>query len=310
MNILITGCKGLIGSKLFHEFPNSLGLEVSAGEVFLVDQESHHIKMEPTQQSFIETLTIQGISAVIHLGAITSTAERSLQKFKHWNTDFSKNLIDACLATNTDFIFASSQAVYGKLWGVDEDVLIDPPKNPYADSKFKTEQYLIEKLIHGEQSQTLVALRLSNVFGLNELHKGSMASTVYQFWDSVKEQNPIKIFTLPDKAKGSQARDFISVDEVAHVISLILSDQKPVRGIYNLGSGFATEFHDLAKIVMRVAGGKSVIEYVEMPKELCETYQWLTSANISKLQERLNLPNFEKLESQIKRTFVDNLNEI
>jgi ADP-L-glycero-D-manno-heptose 6-epimerase len=303
MSILITGFNGLIGSKLFHEHPNSLGIEVLADNVFLSGRKLDPIKIEPTQQGFIEAITKRQVTAVIHMGAITSTMERDVQKFKRWNIDFSNNLLDACLVTNTKFIFASSQAVYGKLSNISEDVTILPPNNPYAYSKFKTEEHLVKKLSQHETSQTVVALRLSNVYGLNELHKGAMASTIFQFWNSAKTGNSIKVFSVPEKVKGSQSRDFISVDQVTHAIDLILSEKTPLTGIYNLGSGIATEFKDLANIVMKVAECNPGLEFVEMPLEISENYQWHTKANISKLQKRINFPVNGELELELKKIY-------
>ena len=310
MSVLITGFRGLVGGRLFELQPDCFGLEMSSDEVFITTPRQEILKITPTPNNLKNFLAENGITAVIHLGAITSTLEKDESKFKRWNIDFSNNLLIACVETDTKFIFASSQAVYGHSWNLSEDISLEPPRNLYAKSKYETENFLNEILSSGVKSQTLVALRLSNVYGKNEAHKKLMASTIFQFWAAAMCATPLNIFYTIDKPKGAQSRDFISVDQVAHVINLILSADEPVVGIYNLGSGTAINFLELAEAIIDIAKSPSKIEFIKMPEELIQNYQWLTKANITKLQSRLNWELVGDFKSEIRNIYGGSRNGI
>jgi nucleoside-diphosphate-sugar epimerase len=141
------------------------------------------------------------------------------------------------------------------------------------------------------------------------VHKGLMASTIFQFWNSAISSKPLNIYYALGKPKGSQSRDFISVDQVVQVIDLILSSRKPLIGIFNCGSGSRINFLELAKGIIDISNSRSMIEFVEMPKEIEKHYQWQTQANIGKLKSHLNWDIGGDLMSEIKRIYGKSLDE-
>jgi ADP-L-glycero-D-manno-heptose 6-epimerase len=217
-----------------------------------------------------EEINLDGVDWVIHLGAISSTTCTDEKAIKAQNYDFSVNLITQCVQRNIPIQVASSASVYGiKNTTFRERDRLDP-QNLYAKSKAA-----VEAFCSGLDSRSPVQLfRYFNVYGPHEDHKGDQASPYHKFREQAKA-GPIKLFYGSEKFK----RDFVPVDRVIEVHKQFFFVRK--SGIWNVGTGVAKSFLDVAKEV----GGE--IEWIEMPKSLQNSYQAYTCANLNKLNHAL-----------------------
>jgi ADP-L-glycero-D-manno-heptose 6-epimerase len=260
--IALTGAGGFIGSVILG-YLNKQGIE----DVYLFDDlpvgdqyrnliGKKYLGLHSTKEIVTD---IRDFDCVVHFGANSSTLERN------WNSVYETNVLstrrwhDLCRENNTKFIFASSAAVYGNGQG---------PLNHYAFSKLVSEQ----EITNG------VVLRLFNVYGPNEYHKDRMASTVYHWFNQLRETSQIKIF---ENSKNYQ-RDFIYVEDVARTVYHFLNNYK--EGIYDLGTGNSVDFESIANIVIEEYG-QGTKELVPMPTDLKSQYQTSTKADIEYLKE-------------------------
>lgn len=248
LNILITGHRGFIGQHM-------------------VNALSHH------NLSFYEWgstyPTIDNLDWVIHLGGISSTTETNIEKIMMQNYDFSCWLLDQCVAKQVNFQYSSSASIYGLKTEFTESSPVDP-RTPYAWSKYFFENYA------SKQSGIIIqGFRYFNVFGKHEDHKGSQASPYHQFGKQAAN-GLIKIF----KDSNNFYRDFVPVEIVcrAHKLFLNVKDS----GIFNIGTGVATSFYDIAKTF------DVPIEEIDMPTNLIHSYQKYTCADMTKTNNALN----------------------
>lgn len=207
---------------------------------------------------------------VIHLGAITSTTERDVDKIMTQNYDFSRMLFDSCKTYGVNLQYASSASIYGLCTDFREDAPVDP-RTPYAWSK-----YLFERYHTGHQGGNIVqGFRYFNVYGPDgEAHKGSQASPYYQFEKQAKQTRLIKVF----ENSNSYHRDFIHVSKVIEYHLKFLECKS--SGIFNIGTGETKSFLDVA---IEIANkNNSDIEFVRMPEILKSSYQEYTCANMDK----------------------------
>ena len=232
------------------------------------------------------------LEAVIHMGAISSTTERDADLIFDVNVRLSTALWNWCAAHDTPFIYASSAATYGAgQQGFADDEGLDAlarlrPLNAYGWSKHFFDRRVLGSIAAGQPAPPQwVGLKFFNVFGPNEYHKGTMQSVVAQKYPSVAAGQPITLFTShhPDYPDGGQMRDFVYVDDCVNVI-LWLLEQRQVSGLFNLGSGRARSFADLARAIAAAAGVPANIEYIPMPETLRPNYQYFTEARMQKLR--------------------------
>jgi len=256
VNILLTGYKGFIGSHMLTAL-EAAGHNVSTfewGEV---------------------APSIMEQDWVIHMGAISSTTERDVDKVLRQNYDFTRQLYNACKTYGVNFQFASSASVYGLGNNFKEDAPVDP-RTPYAFSK-----YLVERYIHDHpMGATTQVFRYFNVYGPEgEEHKGDQASPYYKFTQQAKVHGRIKLF---DNSRNYH-RDFIHVSDVVNTHLKFLDI--PESGLWNLGTGKTKSFYDVATEI----GIKypSIVEQIPMPKELESSYQKYTCADRTELDKYL-----------------------
>jgi ADP-L-glycero-D-manno-heptose 6-epimerase len=198
------------------------------------------------------------------------------------NYDYSKALLDYCQSRNIPFIYASSAAVYGGGKVFKEERGHEAPLNVYGYSKFLFDQYLRRRIKTGLKSQ-VVGFRYFNVYGPREQHKGKMASTAFHFNNQIIETGKCKLFEGSDGYdKGEQRRDFIHVDDVC-AVNLWFWGHPKCSGIFNLGTGHAQPFNDVAKAVIKYHG-KGTIEYIPFPDVLKGRYQSFTEADLTNLR--------------------------
>ena len=222
---------------------------------------------------------------VLHLGACSSTTEQNVTYLVGNNYEFTRDLAEWALAKKARFVYASSAATYGdgSAGMSDSDSNLDSllPLNPYGHSKHLFDLYAKR---HGILKK-IVGLKYFNVYGPNEDHKGDMRSLVNKSFGQVKDTGVIRLFKSyrKDYRDGEQKRDFLYVKD-AVAMTLHLAANKKAGGLYNIGSGEARTWIDLANSVFAALGKKPKIEFIEMPESIRDKYQYFTEADISKLR--------------------------
>jgi len=222
---------------------------------------------------------------VLHLGACSSTTERDASYLIRNNYEFTKDLAAWSLANRTRFVYASSAATYGDgaAGMADDDARLDTlrPLNMYGYSK-----HLFD--LHARRAgflDRIVGLKYFNVFGPNEDHKGDMRSVVHKSFGQVRETGVIRLFKShrPDYRDGEQQRDFLYVKD-AVAMTLYLAANEKAGGLFNIGSGKARTWLDLARAVFAALKREPKIEFVEMPEAIRDKYQYFTEANLARLR--------------------------
>lgn len=223
------------------------------------------------------------ITALVHMGACSSTTERDCDFLMRNNVDYSTTLADYAASHGTRFIYASSAATYGGGEAGYSDTAATSalrPLNPYGYSKLVFDDYMVAKNFGGAGC----GLKFFNVYGPNEYHKADMQSMVVKSWRQIKQEGRVKLFRSGDSRfpDGGQKRDFIYVKDCCRVIWWLLQNPK-VTGIFNLGTGTARSWNDLATAVFSALGRPVQIEYIEMPESIRSQYQNFTQAEMHKL---------------------------
>jgi len=222
---------------------------------------------------------------VLHLGACSSTTERDAGFLIRNNFEFTRDLAAWSLANRTRFVYASSAATYGDgAAGMeDNDAKLDTlrPLNMYGYSK-----HLFD--LHAKRAGFLgriVGLKYFNVFGPNEDHKGDMRSVVHKSFGQVRETGVIRLFKShrPDYRDGEQKRDFLYVKDAVAMTLHLAADEK-AGGLFNIGSGAARTWLDLARAVFAALKREPKIEFIEMPESIRDKYQYFTEANLARLR--------------------------
>jgi ADP-L-glycero-D-manno-heptose 6-epimerase len=230
------------------------------------------------------------IQAVFHLGAISSTTEPDADLIIATNFTLSLRLWDWCTTTETRLLYASSAATYGDGGaGFDDDgspaaLARLKPLNTYGWSKHLFDRR-VARLVERARPPQWAGLKFFNVYGPNEYHKGGMKSVVAQIFPRARAGEPARLFRShrADVPDGGQKRDFVAVGDCVDMM-LWLHDHPAVSGLFNLGSGTARSFHDLACAVYRALGSEPLIEYVDTPLEIRDKYQYFTEARMERLR--------------------------
>jgi ADP-L-glycero-D-manno-heptose 6-epimerase len=222
---------------------------------------------------------------VLHMGACSATTEKDATYLIKNNYEFTKDLAEWSLANKSRFVYASSAATYGdgSVGMEDDDSKLDTlrPLNMYGYSK-----HLFD--LHAKRAgflSKIVGLKYFNVFGPNEDHKGEMRSVVHKSFAQVKNEGVIRLFKScrKDFRDGEQKRDFLYVKD-AVAMTLHLAAAKKAGGLFNIGSGEARTWLDLANAVFAALGKKPKIEFIDMPETIRDKYQYFTQANLSRLR--------------------------
>ncbi|MBP8245875.1 MAG: ADP-glyceromanno-heptose 6-epimerase [Phenylobacterium sp.] len=230
------------------------------------------------------------IEIVVHMGAISSTTEPDADKIIHANFTLSRDLFRWCADRQRRFIYASSAATYGDTTDFDDkDDLASlaalRPLNTYGWSKALFDLFAARQAARDYAPPQWVGLKFFNVYGPNEEHKHSMKSVASQIWPKVAGGQAVQLFKSYREgvADGGQTRDFVYVRDVADVVAW-LANSEQVNGVYNLGSGKARTFEDMAKAVFTAAGKPAKIEYTPMPPAIRDKYQYFTQAKMDRLK--------------------------
>lgn len=308
--ILLTGAAGFIGSCL-----HSLLLKRWPDErVVIADDFSRAEKMrnysgkpaaaQVQRGELKEWLRLhgKGITFVLHIGARTDTTEQQKSIFEALNVEYSKMIWKWCAQQQVPLIYASSAATYGNGEnGFSDDPSILPllkPMNPYGESKHEFDLWAMQQ---EEQPPFWAGLKFFNVFGPNEYHKGRMASVVFHAYKQISETGRMRLFRShrPDYRDGEQSRDFIYVKDLAEVI-FFLAENRPASGVYNLGSGKARSFNDLAAAIFAALKRPVLIDYIDTPADIRDTYQYYTQADMTRVRALGFTQPFHSLEDNVK----------
>lgn len=291
--ILITGAAGFIGSYLT-SFLNAKDIEALViSDDFSVEKKKQNWSGKKYQHAVERSKLFDWLSThadeigfVFHLGARTDTTENSEKIFQELNLNYSKELWQFCCHHGVPFVYASSAATYGNGENgyADNHVLLHnlKPLNPYGQSKH---DFDIWALAQSQKPPQWVGLKFFNVYGPNEYHKRRMASVIFHAYHQIKEKGHLKLFRShrEDYRDGEQKRDFIYVHDIAEICFYMLEHQ-PANGLYNAGTGKAETFLELADAVFEAMGKRPKIDFIDIPEDIRETYQYFTQADMRKLK--------------------------
>jgi ADP-L-glycero-D-manno-heptose 6-epimerase len=318
--VLITGGSGFIGSNIAAELAANCHYNVNISDWLghknkWRNLSKHEISDIADPAHILHWLEENGgnLQAIIHMGAISSTTEHDSDLIIQNNFRFSLELFNWCAANNVPFIYASSAATYGRGEnGFKGDYSLEylqslRPLNPYGWSKalfdMKVARIAQQK---GKMPPQWVGLKFFNVYGPNEYHKGSQSSVIYQMYPRARQGIALKLFKSynPNYTHGQQLRDFIYVKDCAKVIEWFL--QNPSKsGIFNVGTGIARSFYDLADNLCKSVGKPTRVDFVEMPQDLVDKYQYETQADLTNLRQIGYKGEFTSLEDGIT-DYVEN----
>jgi ADP-L-glycero-D-manno-heptose 6-epimerase len=290
--IIVTGGAGFIGSAVVWEL-NRRGID----DILIVDRlgatekwhnlvnlrysEYHH------KDQFLRDLRHDGLpsgtTAVVHMGACSSTTERDADYLMFNNVHYTRDLARACAAAGVRLVYASSAATYGDgSQGYSDDVATLDRLRPL--SIYGYSKHLIDLWMRREGLlDNAVGFKFFNVFGVNEYHKGEMRSMALKAWEQVQEHHHVKLFAShrPGHADGGETRDFLYVKDAAATVARALEADIP-GGIYNLGTGAPRTFKDVVLAVFAALGREPDIDWVAMPVKLRDQYQYYTCAEMEK----------------------------
>ncbi len=312
--IIITGGSGFIGSNMVYAL-NQQGYDdilvvddLKDGTKFvnIADQRiADYLDKDLFLQKIENGQFKEDVSAMIHMGACSSTTEWDGEFIMRNNYEYSKSMLHYCQKNDVQFIYASSASVYGAGNTFVEELKYEKPINMYAYSKFLFDQY-VRKHFDSFHSQ-VVGLRYFNVYGPREQHKGTMSSVAYHFNQQIQKDSVCRLFEGVDGYEnGGQLRDFVYVADVVNVKSWLLENPS-VSGIFNLGTGQAQSFNDVAEAVISWHK-KGRIEYIPFPDHLRGRYQSYTQADISLLRTQGYDAPFRSVQQGVKE-YLDILNE-
>lgn len=330
--IIVTGAAGFIGSCMV-SYLNQQGYE----NLILVDEfdredkelnllhKKYKIKVE--RENFFDWVTREkpSVDFVFHLGARTDTTEFDYSVHQRLNVEYSKKIWNYCTINNIPLVYASSAATYGEGehgYNDDHDNIAElRPLNPYGISKNEFDKWVLHQEDH---PPFWAGLKFFNVYGPNEYHKGRMASVIFHSFNQIKEHGKVKLFKSHKEGykDGEQLRDFVYVKDVievcywmmenvsshssevstalnTHDSPLISHYSRPASAIYNLGTGAARSFNTLVKSTFAGLDLQPNIEFIDMPEDIRDKYQYFTEACMDKLKNAGYTKEFHSLEDGI-----------
>jgi len=306
--IVITGAAGFIGSCLAALMNEQGFTDLVLVDDFSFDKKKSNYSTKKYNQliertNFISWLAInaQEVDFIFHLGARTDTTEFDKEIFETLNVQYSKDVWNACVQFNIPLVYASSAATYGNgELGYDDNHQTIPnlkPLNPYGNSKQEFDCWVLKQTT---TPPFWAGLKFFNVYGPNEFHKARMASVIFHSYNQIQATGKVKLFRSHrnEYKDGWQLRDFIYVKDLISVCNFLMKKTAP-SGIYNLGTGKARSFFDLATATFKAMHKEVNIEFIDIPTDIRETYQYFTEANMQKLIDAGYIEPFTSLEDGV-----------
>jgi len=306
--IIVTGAAGFIGSCMV-SYLNRQGFE----KLILVDEfDDEEKELNLLHKKYIVRVEREDffgwvqkekptVDFVFHLGARTDTTEFDYSVHQRLNVEYSQKMWNYCAMHNIPLVYASSAATYGEgeLGYDDSHDIIEQlhPLNPYGISKNEFDKWVLHQDCH---PPFWAGLKFFNVYGPNEYHKARMASVIFHSYNQIKQNGTVKLFRSHKEGyeDGEQLRDFVYVKDVIAVCYWLMEHQ-PASAIYNLGTGQARSFNDLVKSTFAGLDMQPSIEYIDMPADIRDKYQYFTEANMDKLRKAGYKDEFYSLEKGV-----------
>lgn len=312
--IIVTGAAGFIGSCLVQKLNNEGKQNLILVDDFSQTNKDSNLigkkfanKIERDHfLSWFDTNASE-VEFVYHIGARTDTTEFDVSIFNRLNLDYTKAIWKTCAQHQIPLVYASSAATYGEgELGYDDNHDLIPklkPLNPYGESKNDFDKWA---LLQSETPPLWIGLKFFNVYGPNEFHKARMASVIFHAFDQIQKTCGVKLFRShrDDYKDGWQLRDFVYVKDVVEVCWFFHQHQDH-SGIYNLGSGTARSFYDLAANTFKAMDRETRIDYIDIPADIRDKYQYFTEANMNKIVSIGYSKPFSTLEQGV-RDYVKN----
>jgi len=307
--IIITGAAGFIGSCLVQKL-NEEGFH----DLVLVDDFSNPEKNKNFEGKKFSKLVNREdfahwlrenqlhVQFVFHIGARTDTTEMDINLFNRLNLDYTKSIWNICTEFGLPLVYASSAATYGLgEHGYDDDeskIQLLKPLNPYGASKNDFDKWALEE---DKKPYFWAGLKFFNVYGPNEYHKGRMASVIFHTFNQIKKTGAMQLFQShnPNFKDGEQMRDFDYIKDVVNVLYFLMHHRKD-SGIYNLGTGKARTFLDLATQTFHAMDKPVSISFVPTPEDIREKYQYFTEASMEKIRSIGYSLDFYSLEEGVE----------
>lgn len=313
-NIVVTGAAGFIGSALV-QYLNENGF----GNIIMVDDFSREDKQANwVNKQYIDLIERDGffewlsgtsakIDFIFHIGARTDTTEFDYSIHEKLNVEYTQKIWHYCVEKQIPLVYASSAATYGdgELGYKDDHSIVNDlkPLNPYGVSKNEFDKWALQQT---KTPPFWAGLKFFNVYGPNEYHKARMASVIFHAFQQIKKTGKMKLFRShrPDFKDGQQLRDFVYVKDVIKVCYWLLETagkptEKWQNGLYNLGTGQARSFEDLVKNTFTALDLAANIEFIDMPEDIRDKYQYFTEADMNKLRNAGYSNNFYSLEEGV-----------
>jgi ADP-L-glycero-D-manno-heptose 6-epimerase len=304
MRVVVTGAAGMIGSNIVHGL-NAIGVDDVIAVDDLTDGPKYRNLLGARLSDYFDksefyTRFTRGefgrVDAVLHQGACSDTMEHNGRFMLDTNYRCSKDLLDACQARGTRLLYASSAATYGGSASFREEPEFERPLNVYGYSKLLFDN-VVRRMLPGARAQ-VAGFRYFNVYGPREQHKGRMASVAFHHFNQFRDTGKVKLFgDYGGYGAGQQSRDFVFVDDVV-AVNLWFLQNPGASGIFNLGTGRAQPFNDVAVATVNAARAmmgeaalplaelvsRGLIDYIAFPEALAGKYQCFTQADLTELR--------------------------
>jgi len=310
--IIVTGAAGFIGSCMVKKLNDEGHTDLVVVDEFSRADKNRNLEGKDFLQkierdSFLTWLEDNAgqVNFIYHLGARTDTTEQDTAIFDRLNLNYSKTIWNSCAQAGIPLVYASSAATYGlgeKGYDDRHDLVSElRPLNPYGRSKNDFDLWALKQK---SSPPYWAGMKFFNVYGPNEYHKGRMASVIFHTVKQIKETGEMKLFRShrPDFADGQQSRDFVYIKDVMNVLYFFqqqFSQKNNISGLYNLGTGKARSFWDLAGNTFRAMDLEPNISFIDTPEDIRDTYQYFTEANMKKLRKAGYEKEFYSLERGI-----------
>jgi ADP-L-glycero-D-manno-heptose 6-epimerase len=312
--LLVTGGAGFIGSNVVAALNEAGRTDVAVNDMVGAEDKWRNLAKRqiadfiPPQELF-GWLEGRRLDAVIHMGAISDTTATDADLVMENNFRLSLRLLDWCTEARVPFIYASSAATYGDgSAGFSDDGSPEAlkrlaPMNLYGWSKHLFDLAVVDRAVKRQKlPPQWTGLKFFNVFGPNEYHKGEMMSLVAKRFEAAKAGHAVRLFKSHREgvADGDQKRDFIYIDDAVAIVRWLL-ESPAVSGLFNVGTGAARSFRDLIAALFRALGREPNIEYIDMPDNIRDQYQYFTQAETANLRRAGYNAGFTSLEDAVTR---------